>query len=166
MKIIFLDIDGVIATSNDYGVSKDNKWDAYRFDSKCVAVLNSILLQTGAEIILSSDWRHHYTLQEMRDIFAHNGVIKGPTGFTFRSINYKRNTLEWGRTEEIKQWLKDNAWKDDCKWVAIDDLNMSVEYAERIDNYAGGLENFVHCTKHREGIKQSGIKEKILNFLN
>jgi hypothetical protein len=28
-----------------------------------------------------------------------------------------------------------------------------------------GLSNFVHTPKSREGIKQSGIKEKILNFL-
>ena len=165
MKVIFLDIDGVLSTGNDFGVSKDNKWDAYRFDSKCVAVLNSILKETGAEIILSSDWRHTYTLQEMRDIFAHNGVINGPIGFTMRSANYNGNTLEWGRTEEIKHWLKSNAWKDDCKWVAIDDLNMSIDYADKVGNYAGGLENFVLCPKVMEGIKQSGIKDKILKFL-
>ena len=34
MKIIFLDIDGVICTSACYGVGKDNKWDAYMFDPK------------------------------------------------------------------------------------------------------------------------------------
>jgi hypothetical protein len=28
-----------------------------------------------------------------------------------------------------------------------------------------GLENFVHTPRSYEGIKQSGIKEKIINFL-
>ena len=165
MKIIFLDIDGVMATSNDYGVSANNKWNAYRFDKKCVGVLNSILEETGADIILSSDWRHHYTLQEMKDIFAHNGIIKGPIGFTMRSINYKADSLEWGRTEEIQHWLKSHAWKDDCKWVAVDDLDLSIESAEKYKNSAGGLENFVRCVKESEGIKQTGIKEKILKYL-
>ena len=66
---MFLDIDGVMCTSSCYGRGKDNKWDAYMFDHKAVAVLNFILQETGAEIILSSDWRHQYTLQKMREIF-------------------------------------------------------------------------------------------------
>ena len=165
MKIIFLDIDGVLATGNDFGKSMDNKWGAYRFDSKCVAVLNWILQETGAEIILSSDWKNHYTLSEMKEIFAHNGVIKGPIGFTPSSKHYNADTLEWGRTDEIKMWLDHHAWKSDIKWVAIDDLNMSIDYADKVGNLAHGLENFVHCPRVMEGIKQTGVKEKILKFL-
>ena len=42
---------------------------------------------------------------------------------------------------------------------------MGVYYAEKIGNLSGGLKNFVHVPKHMEGIKQTGIKEKILKFL-
>lgn len=154
MKIIFLDIDGVIATSQCYGKGMDNKWDAYMFDPKCVATLNHILKESGAEIILSSDWRHHYTLFEMNEIFEHNGVIKGPIGFTPSSKTYTATNLDNGRVDEINQWLELHCHnKNDIKWVAVDDLNMHA------------LTNFVHCKRHMEGIKQSGIKEKILLFL-
>jgi hypothetical protein len=155
MKIIFLDIDGVMTTASCYGKGKDNKWDAYMFDPKAVAVLNFILQETGAEIILSSDWRHHYTLQEMREIFAHNFVMKGPIGFTSLSKNYTGMNLEGGRADEIELWIKTHAWKNDIKWVAVDDLNMD----ERLHP------NFVLCPNDNEGIKRLGIKEKILERL-
>lgn len=156
MKIIFLDIDGVMCTSSCYGKGKNNKWDAYMFDSKCVSLLNWILLETGAEIILSSDWRHHHTLSEMREIFAHNGVIRGPIGFTSRSKKYLAHQLEEGRADEILQWIQVHGWKDDIKWVAIDDLNM--------DQWL--FPNFVLCPREQEGIKRLGIKEKIMKILS
>ena len=155
MKIIFLDIDGVLCTSSSYGKGVNNKWGTYMFDPKAVIVLNHILQETGAEIILSSDWRSHHTLQEMRDIFAHNFVFKSPIGFTPHSKKYSGIDLEGGRSEEIKMWLELHAWKDDIKWVAIDDLNM--------EPWLG--RNFVHCPSGNEGIKKTGIKDKILNVL-
>jgi hypothetical protein len=165
MKIIFLDIDGVMCTSSCYGKGKNNKWGSYMFDQKSVAILNFILQETGADIILSSDWRHHYTLQEMREIFAHNFVLKGPIGFTERSGTYVANNLEGGRSDEIKHWLKVNAWKDDVKWVAVDDLNMTEEF-DQSGNVVNGLKNFVRCPNENEGIKRLGVKEKILEFLS
>ena len=175
MKIIFLDIDGVISTAQCWGRGNDNKWDAYMFDPKCVAVLNFILKETGAEIILSSDWKSHYTLFEMNEIFAHNGVIKGPIGFTPSLKSYRGDNLEGGRSDEIHEWLNHHAKKPilkggmdkvyDIKWVAVDDLDMSEKFGDISGNYIRGLKNFVHCPKHMEGIKQTGIKEKILKFL-
>jgi HAD domain in Swiss Army Knife RNA repair proteins len=155
MRILFLDIDGVLSLNSDFGRCTDNKWGAYRFDQKAVAVLNFILQQTNAEIVISSDWRSHYTLQEMREIFAHNFVLKGPIGFTIRSKNYNGDNLENGRAEEIKQWVELHAWKDDTKWVAIDDLNMEDQL----------YPNFVWCPNLNEGIKQTGVKEKIISKL-
>jgi len=156
MKIFFLDLDGVICTSSCYGRGKDNKWDAYMFGPKCVSVLNYIIQETGCEIILSSDWRHLYTLQEIREIFVHNGVIKGPIGYTPRSKSYTGDNLEGGRADEIKDWLKAHAWKDDIKWVAVDDLNMDEHL----------FPNFVLCPRESEGIGQNGVKEKIIKILN
>jgi hypothetical protein len=48
-------------------------------------------------------------------------------------------------------------------WVAIDDLNMSLS---DVDGKSWGLKNFVLTPVNREGIKQSGIKEKIIKFLS
>lgn len=164
MKLLFLDIDGVISTRSCWGRAKDNQWGSYMFDPKCVAVLNFILQETGAEIILSSDWRNHNTLQEMREIFAHNFVMKGPIGFTPSCKTYSGGNLEAGRSDEINLWLKTHAWKNDIKWVAIDDLDMSHKHDE-MGNIISGVEHFVHCPNDQEGIKRQGVKEKILEKL-
>lgn len=154
MRILFLDIDGVMVTSATID-KRNNKWDVPMFDIKSVAVLNFILQETGAEIILTSDWRTHHTLQEIREIFAHNFVIRAPIGFTPSSKTYLGTNLEGGRADEIKLWLNTHAWNFDIKWVVIDDLNMGPFFPD----------NFVHCPNQHEGIKQKGVKEKILNIL-
>ena len=50
-------------------------------------------------------------------------------------------------------------------WVAVDDLPLGELYGPISGNFLGGLKNFVLTPKSSEGIKQSGIKEKILKFL-
>ena len=87
MKVIFLDNDGVICLSNNWG-GRDKKWAKYRsanpetskvlreapvsvrfdnFDTKAVRMLNQILEETGAEIVVSSDWKKHGTIEELGD---------------------------------------------------------------------------------------------------
>lgn len=39
------------------------------FDKKAVKILNQILEETNAEIIVSSDWRFHATLEELGDYY-------------------------------------------------------------------------------------------------
>jgi hypothetical protein len=155
MKILFLDHDGVMVPiwggGSDCAMKKDNQWDAEPFSAKAVAILNNILLQTGAKIVVSSDWRNHYTLQEMRDIYAANGVIRGPIGYTINSLKYRGDNLEGGRTEEILEWVNRHRIEH---WVAIDDLDM-FELGQ----------HFVHCKKPQAGIKATGVKEKILQAL-
>ena len=55
------------------------------------------------------------------------------------------------REKEIKAWLASN--NDVTHWVAVDDLPLKQ------------LKRFVHTTKLAEGIKQTGIKAKIINLL-
>ena len=155
MKIIFIDIDGVLATAPCWHMSQDNKWGAYPFDKKAVKVLNEILKETGAEMVLSSDWKHHYTMKQITEIFTElNGVIKAPFDRTPFSKEYTAMNLEGGRIGEINMWLKENKEKlGITHWVAVDDLKMF------------DLENFVHCPRVMEGIKQTGVKQKIINFL-
>jgi len=65
------------------------------------------------------------------------------------------------RTIEIKQYLHDHP--EVTHWVAIDDLNMGKIGEPWKDLWA--IDNFVLTPKSNEGIKQLGIKEKILNYL-
>jgi hypothetical protein len=196
MKIIMLDNDGVICLSNNWG-GRAKKWAKYRsanpdvdftnrpidcrfdaFDEKAIKVLNEILEETGAEIVVSSDWRLHANLEELGDYYISQGIIKRPIAVTdmFKDIFPRewnafmfRADLEIERSMEIGHWLKNHP--EVTHWVAIDDLNMSVEFLSKNfshskdDDKNPGLSNFVLTPKASQGIKQSGIKEKILKFL-
>jgi hypothetical protein len=195
MKVIFLDNDGVICLSTEWGgrfkkqqkagrkMSQSvNSLDVeYRFDNfnkKAIAVLNSIIEETGAEIVVSSDWKKHATLEELGDYYEAQGIIKRPIDVTKlcrdlyndggaahlkdEDINWNRQwLLEQERHVEILEWLTRHP--EVTHWVAIDDLNMAKNYEDI--NRIWGLENFVLTPKALEGIKQSGIKEKVLEFL-
>jgi hypothetical protein len=195
MKVIFLDNDGVICLSNNWGsrntkrrksglrssvppleIPVDIRFD--NFDKKAVRILNEILEETGAEIVVSSDWRFHATLEELGEYYTSQGIIKKPIAITgmFKDLFPRewsalrfRADLELERYMEINHWL--NNHPEVTHWVVVDDLNMSVDFlGERfvdkndIDKKAG-LTNFVLTPRDNEGIKQSGVKDKILYYL-
>jgi len=203
MKVIFLDNDGVICLSSNWGSrhKKQKEWGGrklsmsmreipleYRFDNfdvRAVKVLNKILEETGAEIVVSSDWRLHASIEELGDYYESQGIIKRPIDGT--EIFHYTNWLEegfikdhgefpWSRNEsreqerhfEIKRWLRDHP--EVTHWVAVDDLHMGVHVENSsygpFDREDWGLENFVWTPRDFEGIKQSGIKDKVLKFLN
>jgi hypothetical protein len=68
--------------------------------------------------------------------------------------------LEMTRVIEIKQFLYDHP--EITHWVAVDDLNMGKNGEDWKD---WGLDNFVLTPSSDQGIKQSGIKDKILKLL-
>jgi hypothetical protein len=189
-SILFLDLDGVLCLSNNWG-GRYKKWERYRsenpdanrfvndapvdvrfddFDKKAIKVLNEILEETGAEIVVSSDWRCHANLEELGEYFLSQGILKKPIGVTklLGQCNQPENypwmekwDLEQSRSLEIFQYLHDHP--EVTQWVAVDDLNMGKNGESWKD---WGLNNFVLTPKSHEGIKQSGIKEKVIKFLN
>ena len=187
-KILFLDNDGVICLANNWGsrVKKrkndkislvmndpdvDPKYRFDYFDKKAVKVLNQVLEETGAEIVVSSDWRLYATLEELGDYYLSEGIIKKPIAFTKRYIGCdKPDEFEWFRQTmhqqqrciEVRQYLTDHP--EITHWACIDDLELG-----EVDSYGKeqkwGLSNFVHTPRENEGIKQAGIKEKLLEYL-
>jgi hypothetical protein len=194
MRCIFLDHDGVICLSNNWG-GRTKKWSKYRsenpesssnkrdapvdvrfddFDEKAVRILNKILEETGAEIVVSSDWKRWANVEEMGEYYESQGIIKKPIALTpdlgdCTWENPERESwvwsprwdLEMSRVVEIRQYLYDHP--EITHWVAIDDLHLG-KTDESWKNW--GLTNFVLTPRSNEGIKQSGIKEKILKYLN
>jgi hypothetical protein len=175
MKVLVLDHDGVMCLSTEWGgrMKKIKKWklknpdsEGYvndpkipshirmdNFNSKAVKVLNEILEITDAEIVVSSDWKLHCTLFELQSMFKEYGVIKSPIDITPNKVLTNISDLEDNRVLEINTWLNDHP--EVSHWVAVDDLDLSE------------LPNFVQTKKpYNEGIKQSGIKDKIIGFLS
>ena len=171
MKLLFLDHDGVICLSSEWGgrykkkgydsnpeTPLDIRMDS--FNKKAVKVLNSIIEETGCEIVVSSDWRLRGSLEQMVEMYKIRG-IKPPIDYTpimedFDNEGYHLlktcGDYEGIRVNEINEWLKNHP--EVTNWVAVDDMDLS------------NLDNFVMTKRpHNEGIKQSGIKEKIIKFL-
>ena len=163
MKVIFLDNDGVICLPREWGsrFRKIKRWELeggegeppahIRLDDLnkfAVNILNEIIIETGAELVCSSDWRLYATLDEMKDLYIQGGLIKGPIDFTpVLQTTTKRNNI---RVDEINLWLSKHP--EVTHWVALDDMDLS------------DLDNFVKC-REREGLKQCNISSKILKFL-
>lgn len=191
MKVIFLDHDGVICLSNNWG-GRIKKWAKYRsanpdsdkeiknapvsvrfddFDKKAIKILNEIIEETECEIVISSDWKLHATLDELGDYYELHNISKRPIDLTPNIgkctvhgnlfIWSPRWDLEQTRTIEIRQYLHDHP--EVTHWVSVDDLNMGKIGEDWKDVWA--IDNFVLTPKSNEGIKQLGIKDKILKFL-
>ena len=155
MRILFLDHDSVLCLDKQWGTrfKKPNKYDADLFDKGCVQVVNEILIELpDTEIVISSDWRYHMSLGLMREMYLWQGIIKQPIGYT-PNIPMSSMELESGRAKEITQWL--NVHNITEPWCAVDDLNMSEWLGTR----------FVICSKDSEGIRQLGIKKRIIDTL-
>jgi hypothetical protein len=193
MKVIFLDHDGVICLSTEWGgrfkkqrkvgrklsqsvtsLPTEARFD--NFNKKAIVILNEILEETNAEIVVSSDWKRWASVEEMGEYYESQGIKKKPIGFTKNLgdcevpenfIWSRQWDLEQSRSLEILQYLRDNP--QITHWVAVDDLNMGIPQTHETwgeMEMDWGLTNFVLTPKSREGIKQTGIKEKILNFLS
>lgn len=151
MKVIFLDHDGVICLADNWGsrFKKDTKFDD--FNKSAIKVLNSILEETGAEIVVSSDWRRYCILEEMGEYYQSQGILKTPIGMT-EILKVPFSQLHRIRASEIQKYLDEH--KEITHWVAVDDLDMSEL-----------LSNFVLVTNSFEGIAEKEIKNEIIKYL-
>ena len=146
MKLIFLDIDGVLVTSRH--LIQSNKYFGFEFDPECIKNLLDILEKTEAQIVVSSSWREGRTLKQLQSIFEINGIIKviGMTPVIDGVI----------RGREIKEYLHNS---NECgmnisKFVIIDD-----------EEEMGDLKNYLIETDFKTGINQE-VKDRVINFLS
>ena len=104
-RVVFLDIDGVLAPIR--------QWDRYGdLDPACIRVLNDIVLDGDAEVVISSTWRYGKTVAELQALLAAGGFVgtvidKTPVGGPGSD-----------RGAEIAAWL---AAHDAPDYVIIDD---------------------------------------------
>ena len=153
-KFIYLDIDGVLNIGY-YNQKVNTKFGWMEmWDKKAVEIFNDIITQANAEIIVSSDWKLHFDIDTLVEIFEFQGINKSPIDITPDNQGRILEKLEEDRAAEILQHVEE--YKPDF-WVAIDDLDLS----PYIDD-----EHFIHLPRWMEGIKQSSKKEKIIKILN
>ena len=100
MKIIFLDIDGVmkshastIRNGRDFGMD-------VTLHPEHVEALNFILEHTDARIVVSSTWRWGFSVTELKEMFSRSGVH-------YKYVISKTPTTEdMFRGDEVDMWLE------------------------------------------------------------
>lgn len=112
MKVIFLDIDGVLNNAHLLSTSCES-WDC--IGPHQVGRLNEILQATGARIVLSSAWRYKLdTIEKIERRLQMAGMLPGRVeGRTVFST--KGST----RGVEIDQWLQEH--QDVTSYVVLED---------------------------------------------
>lgn len=166
MKIIFLDIDGVLNnqlfyTEIDQATRfKQSKEDAplgsCDIDSRCIGLLNHIIDKTGAKVVISSSWRQGKTIEELTYILNYCGFIGeiiGKTPYLQFKSNLENYNYSVPRGCEIKAWIETN--KDilgskvlKLKYVILDD-DSDMLYWQRdnyflVDGYCGITPNLAY----------------------
>jgi hypothetical protein len=104
-RVIFLDIDGVLAPIPDASHYGD-------LERTCVETLNDLVARSGADVVVSSSLRFGKTVPELQALLDNCGFMghvvgKTPTDRAGRS-----------RGEEIAAWLAENPIDG---WVILDD---------------------------------------------
>lgn len=119
MKVLFLDIDGVVNKKDNYNPKfKDN---LYPIDAYCAFLVGRIQLQTGCEVVLSSSWRHH--AEGVKNVSERVVKLLDKTG-QVEWDGKKRNARGryWPRElrgDEVKAWL--DAHPEVTKYAILDD---------------------------------------------
>lgn len=132
MKIIFLDVDGIL-NSSDTKVT----FNGFIFvEEKFVGRLAHLVHKTGAKIVLSSDWRYNHDAHYMAlcsvlgryglEIFDETPVFKDGSLFC--------------RQKEIKDWLIDHP--DVERFIVLEDFWPMPEFENKeLILVPNGLEN-------------------------
>lgn len=113
MKVIFLDIDGVVSTF-------ECKW---RLDINKLLLLYDIIYDTDAKIVISSSWRHGCkTIEELKNkfrTFRLPPLLKDTIDDIFLQYIVGMTSIAGIRGEEIKQYL--DTHNDIESYVILDD---------------------------------------------
>lgn len=114
MKIIFLDIDGVLNHQIWYEGEvkqlrqpKEGDYSVY-FSPFSMSILNTIIEETGAKVVVSSSWRTGRSVKELTEILEANGFKGEIIGKTphLRFTGLEGYNYSVPRGCEIKAWLE------------------------------------------------------------
>lgn len=127
MKIIFLDVDGVLINRASFLPPLKVQGVRAGPDPACVEQLNRVVRETGAHIVLSSTWRYGLKAVECRELLFGWGVIAlviGPTPRLTKPKEFSGQMIEVSATRgsEIAKWLETEGERLDVdSFVILDD---------------------------------------------
>lgn len=190
MKVIFLDIDGVL--NHQYFYTERSGMDTmpkYPFSEFCpVAVknLNQLIEATGAKVVVSSSWRTGRTteqLQELLNSVGFKGNVIGKTGnakitisfnygFSVGNESASSGSESVPRGVEIQHWLSTHGflrvnWGEKALREMLEKSRVKnyVILDDDTDMLYNQREHFVKCNAYKGGFDADALKKatEILN---
>lgn len=121
MRVLFLDCDGVLNSTDYPGFGNDDS-GLMGLDAFHVNFLEKIVLETGCQIVVSSVWRKRGIGPKSRfgkQLSKHSTIcFKSVIGKT--CDNFKKEDGTWSlRGDEIQKWIDDNSFDGD--FLIVDD---------------------------------------------
>lgn len=136
MKVLFLDIDGVVNKVENFDRSRN--LGPYPVDSYCAFLVGRIQLQTDCKVVLSSSWRHHPEAVKV----ASERIVE---------LLDVTPTLSGIRGDEINAWLDEH--QEVTKYAILDDDS---------DFYD---DQYLFKTTFQDGLTDE-IAQKVIDHLN
>lgn len=186
MRVVFLDMDGVL-NSSDYLYVRNRRtkreWKEM-IDPAMVALLNRVLEITGAKVVLSSSWRYRFNtpekLEKLRSILRSRGFAGELIDRTPLGMEMPPGSGAGVRGIEVAFWL--NRHPEVSEYVILDDSDDFPGLGDRLvrTSWAEGLtakhaKHAVAILMHREfethvlmrlGCSEDpGLKEVIFGYL-
>jgi hypothetical protein len=127
MKIIFLDVDGVLNTT-----STKEMFEEYTFvEDEKVQLLKQLVTRTGAKIVLSSSWRYGWwaekiinpTSSDLSSIRLFEALKKKLSEYGLELLDHTDETSTRG--QEIAWWLESWDGEPIESFVILDDMHLS-----------------------------------------
>lgn len=133
MKVIFLDIDGVLnhqgylnakkQEGQELIVKPEDWYGAHQIEPEKVELLNRIVEATKAVVVVCSTWRKRFSREEMQEMLLQRG-FKGRL-WDFTPPPFQKSGGRWSTTgDEIAKWLEKARAESphaDIVYVVLDD---------------------------------------------
>ena len=157
MKVVFLDIDGVLNANEDFGGrSKPNPTIGGLMGIAVARVkrLKKIVDATDAKIVLISSWKKHYVHYDMFGKYLRNKLRKEGLEIFDTTLDYEKKKGSYYRGTGIFNWL---AVHEEVKeWIVLDD--------ELFDDYDETIKRHLVKTNWETGLTDE-LTEKAIEML-
>lgn len=157
MKIIFLDVDGVLNCSTSKSFCHDDLYGIITgIDSDKVKRLAKIVEITGAEIILSSDWKDgwnkYYTGRRPSHVKYLDNHLYKKGKLTIKDKTPNTSKGSWFRGNEILTYLRSH--QDVENYVILDDTFFEDFSIKEISEH-------LVLTDHKVGLTDSDVEKAV-----
>lgn len=161
MKIIFLDIDGVLCTPRShlaYSVNKNSEWK--KWDPTSAALIARVCQETGAKLVISSTWRLPHHRSELFESLVEYGLTK----YVFGDLSDDKSgwltpdcILE-SRGYEIRQWVE--RFKPSTYLIVDDNLDFDSDQNYLITDASEGFgaKDYRYCLKFLGELSKKTLK--------